>query len=163
MKSSPTVSPIRKVELGQFLDRNTMRLVREYPHPIDRVWSALTDPEQISVWWMPCSKLEACTGGKYVLVSPLGNQTFEGRIEQCDPPRLIDFSGVTRFQLFEHAGGCRLELTLKRWPIGWNPVSLAGFHMVGWTSSDSISRASVATNWIDSSTFGPRSIRRTNI
>jgi hypothetical protein len=79
---------------------------------------------------MPCSKLEARTGGKYVLVSPLGNRTYEGRIEECDPPRLIDFSGVTRFELFERDGGCRLKLILKRWPNGWNPVSLAGFH--GW-------------------------------
>lgn len=32
--------------------------------------------------------------------------------------------------MFEHEGGCRLVLTLNRWPNGWNPVSLAGFH--GW-------------------------------
>ena len=63
---------------------------------------------------MPCSKLEARTGGKYVLASPLGNATFEGRIVECDPPRLINFSGVTRFELFETDEGCRLELTLKR-------------------------------------------------
>ena len=123
-------SPIKKVELGQFIDRDTMRFVREYPHPIERVWSALTDPAQMAVWWMPCSMLEMRAGGKYVLHSPLGNAKFEGRIKECDPPRLIDFSGVTRFELSAHEGGCRLVLTLKRWPNGWNPVSLAGFH--GW-------------------------------
>jgi len=121
-------SPIKKVELGQFVDRHTMRFVREYPHPIERVWSALTDPAQMKIWWMPCSLLETHAGGRYVLESPLGNAKFEGRIKECEPPRLIDFSGVTRFELSPHEGGCRLVLTLKRWPMGWNPVSLAGFH-----------------------------------
>jgi len=121
-------NPLKKVELGQFIDRDTMRFVREYPHPIERVWAALTDPAQMKIWWMPCSLLEARAGGRYVLESPLGNARFEGRIKACDPPRLIDFSGVTRFELSEHDGGCRLVLTLKRWPNGWNPVSLAGFH-----------------------------------
>jgi len=121
-------SPIKKVELGQFVDRDTMRFVREYPYPIERVWSALTDPAQMKIWWMPCALLETRTGGKYVLLSPLGNTKFEGRLKECTPPRVIDFSGVTRFELSELESGCRLVLTLKRWPNGWNPVSLAGFH-----------------------------------
>ena len=79
---------------------------------------------------MPCSSLELRAGGKYVLNSSLGNAIFKGKIKECQPPRLIDFSGVTRFELFEHVGGCRMVLTLKRWPTGWNPVSIAGFH--GW-------------------------------
>jgi hypothetical protein len=45
---------------------------------------------------------------------PLGKATFEGRIVECDLSCLIDFSGVTRFELFETDEGCRLELTLKR-------------------------------------------------
>jgi hypothetical protein len=116
--------------LGEFVDRDTMRFVRDYPHPVQRVWDALVTPEQMSVWWMPCEMLEAREGGRYVLRSPIGNATFKGRIKEFRPPNLIDFSGVTRFELFEHEGGCRLVLTLKRWPNGWNPVSLAGFH--GW-------------------------------
>lgn len=123
-------SALNKLELGQFVDRDTMRFVRDYPHPIERVWAALTVPEQVSVWWMPCSSLELRAGGTYVLNSSLGNAIFKGKIKECQPPRLIDFSGVTRFELFEHEGGCRMVLTLKRWPTGWNPVSIAGFH--GW-------------------------------
>jgi len=121
---------LKKVELGQFIDRDTMRFVREYPHPVERVWAALTDPAQMSIWWMPCSRLEARAGGAYEMHSPLGNTSFKGRIHECEPPRMIDFSGVTRFELYANEGGCRVVLTLKRWPNGWNPVSLAGFH--GW-------------------------------
>lgn len=52
--------------LGEFVDRDTMRFVREYPHPVERVWAALVTPEQISVWWMVCETLEAREGGRYV-------------------------------------------------------------------------------------------------
>ena len=37
-------SALNKLELGQFVDRDTMRFVRDYPHPIERVWAALTVP-----------------------------------------------------------------------------------------------------------------------
>ena len=118
---------LNRVELGQFLDRETMQFVRVYAHPIERVWSALIDPVQISAWWIPCSTLEPREGGRYVFDSP-GGTVFKARIHEFQPPRVIDFSGVTRFELIPLEGGCRLILTIKRWPNGWSPTQLAGFH-----------------------------------
>jgi hypothetical protein len=120
---------ISRVELRQFVDRETMQFVRVYAHPIERVWSALIDPAQISAWWIPCSTLEPREGGRYVFDSP-GGTVFKGRIHEFNPPRVVDFSGVTRFELFplEGGGGCRMVLTIKRWPNGWSPTQLAGFH-----------------------------------
>jgi hypothetical protein len=46
VKSTPTVGPIRKVELGQFLDRNTMRFVRQYPHPLSAYGLRLPIPNK---------------------------------------------------------------------------------------------------------------------
>jgi uncharacterized protein YndB with AHSA1/START domain len=114
--------------LGQFVDRNTMRIVREFDHPPERVWSALSSAEQISIWWWPCTLLEAQAGGRYAF--EFDGKSFKGRLTEFDPPRTIDFSGVMRFELSEHRGGCRLALTLKRTPAGWSPMALAGFH--GW-------------------------------
>jgi outer membrane protein OmpA-like peptidoglycan-associated protein len=114
---------------GEFVDRDTMRFVRDYPHPTERVWAALIDAKQISVWWLDCKILEPRAGGRYEFDSG-GGTTIKGRITEFQAPRLIEFSGATRFELSECEAGCRLVLTLKRWPIGWNPVSLAGFH--GW-------------------------------
>lgn len=121
---------LRKIsQPGEFIDRDTMRFVREYPHPIERVWAALIDAKQITVWWLDCLSLEPCLNGRYEFDSG-GGTTIKGRITEFQPPRLIEFSRGTRFELSECETGCRLELTLKRWPLGWNPVSLAGFH--GW-------------------------------
>jgi hypothetical protein len=34
------------LSIGEFFDRNTLRLVRHFPHPRQRVWEALSDREQ---------------------------------------------------------------------------------------------------------------------
>ena len=39
--------------LGGFVDRRTMRFVRNYPHTPANVWAALTDPQQLTVWLWP--------------------------------------------------------------------------------------------------------------
>ncbi len=119
---------IDSVQLGQFVDRDTMRFERLYPHDVATVWAALTEPEQMSVWWLPCTLLEPQLGGRYAL--GWHHNAYEGRISEFEPGKVINFSGLTRFELSQAAGGCRVIVTLKRWPNGWNPVSLAGFH--GW-------------------------------
>lgn len=36
--------------LATFVDRYTMRHVRIYPHPVERLWEAITDDEQVGKW-----------------------------------------------------------------------------------------------------------------
>jgi uncharacterized protein YndB with AHSA1/START domain len=72
-------------ELATFIDRFTVQYVRVFPHPIERVWRALTDPAELSIWAMPAT-IELRVGGAY---------TFQGEewghILALDPPRLIKF------------------------------------------------------------------------
>jgi hypothetical protein len=116
------------LSIGEFIDRKTLRLVRHYSHPMQRVWAALTDREQVSIWYLPCTQLEARAGGAYTFGTD--GKTWRGVITDFDPPRLIDFGGGLRFELFETESGCRLVLTLKRPPSGWSPMALAGLN--GW-------------------------------
>ena len=51
--------------LGQFLDRYTMRYERFYPHPVERVWRALTSAEALDAWMMPITHVEARAGGPF--------------------------------------------------------------------------------------------------
>jgi hypothetical protein len=115
------------LSIGEFVDRDTLRLVRHFHHPMQRVWEALSDREQVSIWYLDCSLLEARLGGRYTFET--GGKTLRGVITDFDPPRLIDFGGL-RFELFETDGGCRLVITLKRQSFGWSPMSLAGLN--GW-------------------------------
>lgn len=120
-------SSMKQMELAEFVDRDTVRFVRNYPHPMAHVWAALTEPEQIRVWWVPFVLLETRAGGRYEIQTPSGN-AFSGTLTEFDPPRVINFNGLTRFELSERPGGCRMVVTLKRWPNGWSPLQLAGFH-----------------------------------
>ncbi|HKM99342.1 MAG TPA: OmpA family protein [Candidatus Binataceae bacterium] len=120
---------IRRLELGEFVDRDTMRFVREYPHPPERVWAALIDPGQLSEWLMTCTMLEPRVGGKYAFRAPGGSEMFGGRLSEFEALRVINFSGVWRFALSATEGGCRLSLEMKRSPEGWNPSWLAGNQM----------------------------------
>ena len=45
-------------DLATFIDRWTMEYVRFYPHPIERVWRAITDPAELARWFIPPTKWE---------------------------------------------------------------------------------------------------------
>ena len=71
--------------LATFIDRFTVQYVRVFPHPVERVWRALTEPAELGVWCMPAT-IDLRVGGAY---------TFQGEawgsILALDPPRLIRF------------------------------------------------------------------------
>ncbi len=115
------------LSLGGFVDRHTMRFVREYPHPPSLVWAALTDPAQLAVWLWPCKSFEARLGG--VAVFDPGRE-FSMRVTEFVPERLLNLGGRIRFELAQLGSGSRLTLELKRPDDGWSPMALAGFH--GW-------------------------------
>lgn len=115
------------LSLGGFVDSATFRFVRTYPHPVQRVWDALTDAKQLAVWLWPCTQFDARLGG--VGVFNPGKETVM-RITAFDPPRRLTLAERVRFTLDAEDGGCCLTLDLLRPDDGWSPMALAGFH--GW-------------------------------
>jgi uncharacterized protein YndB with AHSA1/START domain len=93
-------------ELATFDDRWTMRHVRVYPHPIERVWEAVSTAEHLDAWMMPKWEVERRVGGRYSCTFG-GNVASEGVIIEFDPPRVIDYDGM-RFELEPVAEGTRL-------------------------------------------------------
>ena len=141
--------------LATFVDRYTMRHVRVYPHPIDRVWEAITDDEQVGAWMGFPVTFDVREGGRCVWGSPDGPY-FETKIEQLEPKTLIEHVGANehptggymRFELTPHPDGCRFDFTQyfqpgQTWesypddlggdlPGGidtpWRPGFVGGFH-----------------------------------
>jgi uncharacterized protein YndB with AHSA1/START domain len=137
-------------KLARFLDRYTVEYVRIYPHPIERVWRAVTDASEISIWfWQGTSEAEL--GGAY-LFGP-EDSGFKGVITAFEPPRLVRYAGPTRggkesyFQceLTRVDGGTQLVFTQSIPPGGpkpdwprdppgtpddtpWWPGTLSGWH-----------------------------------
>ena len=91
--------PVADGIVEQALDGSTqIRFLRRLPHPIDRVWEALTDPAQLRRWWGD-SDLELTEGGRFTLrwrnTDADGNAaTLEGAISKLDPPRFLEISAT---------------------------------------------------------------------
>lgn len=72
--------------------RATLRFVRHLAYPQERVWAALTDPGQISSWFMP-GTIEPRAGGRLELESGEDGGTV-GEILQWEPPRLLAYTWI---------------------------------------------------------------------
>jgi uncharacterized protein YndB with AHSA1/START domain len=141
--------------LATFIDRHTMRYDRAYPHPIERVWDAVSTSEHLDVWLLPESRVEPRLGGRCAFGwgGPADDPVATtGEVTVFDPPSTIEFSfedgSTMRFDLARDAGGTKLSFTLhfrlpgekvEEWPGGdlpagpdtpWRPGFLAGFHQM---------------------------------
>jgi uncharacterized protein YndB with AHSA1/START domain len=92
--------------------------------PRERVWRALTDPEQIEQWFAPGTRFQSSGSGAgaklYVEDPETGSEMFVQILEIVDPPaRLVMRSQpeppetpfITSYTLDEENGGTRLTLT----------------------------------------------------
>ena len=138
--------------LGRFIDRYTIEYVRIYPHPIERVWRAICDPVQMSIWFAPIT-FEPRLGGAYCALWE-EHSMFKGVITAFEPPRLLRFGGphpgadaLWQYELEPIDAGTRLTFlqrippghgALERWPLDppesppdspWRPRTLSGWHL----------------------------------
>lgn len=134
--------------LARFIDHWTIEFVRTYPHPLERVWSAVTDPAEVAVWFIPPSVWDPKPGGAYRF-----HEGFSGVVQAVEPPKLIRFgpepgggpwpgpASFFQFELAPVAGGTRLRYLQHADPDApdpderreglaspGRPGSLAGWH-----------------------------------
>jgi uncharacterized protein YndB with AHSA1/START domain len=79
-----------EAEPARFIDHYTIEFVRTYPHPIERVWKAVTDPAEVAIWFIPPTVWDLRLGGAYRFHS----DAFAGPIQVFEPPRRIRFAGA---------------------------------------------------------------------
>jgi uncharacterized protein YndB with AHSA1/START domain len=120
--------------------RPTVRVEREYPHPIERVWQAVTTPEHLRQWFPSPVELDLRPGGEMRFPAFDGDQGAAGTIEVVEAPRRLTFTwGADRltFDLASHGGGTRFTLThtfddrfgAPSFATGWE-LCLAGLRRV---------------------------------
>ena len=94
------------------------RYERELPDPIERVWLAITDADEIASWTGGRPEIDLHPGGRYV--SHHGNgMTVVDRVERVEPPRVFEHtfwlevnpSPLVTWELSPSGTGCRLTLT----------------------------------------------------
>jgi uncharacterized protein YndB with AHSA1/START domain len=117
-----------------------LRFERHLPHPIERVWAAITEPEQL-VTWLGEATIDLRLGGRVQLrwLNTDGhgnpaNVVMNATITLVDPPRLLEYTGdahgTLRFELKAEASGCVLIFS-NTLPASHTRLreSLAGWHV----------------------------------
>jgi uncharacterized protein YndB with AHSA1/START domain len=101
----------------QFLSldgRPAVRVEREYPHPIDKVWRAVTTPEHLGQWFPSPVELDLEPGGAIRFRAFDDSPSASGTVEAVDAPRRLAFSwGDDRlaFELTPNGAGTTFVLT----------------------------------------------------
>jgi uncharacterized protein YndB with AHSA1/START domain len=99
-------------------DGYQLRFERQLPHPVEKVWAALTNPAQRAQWLAP-GEIELTLGGQVSLAFTDGDGVIDGRVTAIAPPRLLEFTwtdqdndfGFVRWELIANDGDTRLVLT----------------------------------------------------
>ncbi len=115
-------------------DGERVHLRRHFPHPLERVWAALTDPEQIKVWLMDLDILELEVGGAIRFEADCMGPT--GEILVLDPPSVFEYTwtghdpplSIVRFELESTENGTMLDVSHIRLPTRSSAVE----HAAGW-------------------------------
>jgi uncharacterized protein YndB with AHSA1/START domain len=84
--------------------RPAVRFVRRYPHPVERVWAAVSEPEGLRHWFPSSVSLEPRAGGRIAFRDdPNLPAETSGTVLAYDPPRRLAFTW----------GGDELHLTVE--------------------------------------------------
>jgi uncharacterized protein YndB with AHSA1/START domain len=94
------------------------RYERDLPDPIERVWQAITDPDEIAAWTGNRPVIDLRPGGQFVTHHGEG-MTVVDRVERVEPPHLFQHtfwhdlnpSALVTWELSSGAPGCHLRLT----------------------------------------------------
>ena len=119
-----------RAELARFLDCTTVRFVRVFPHPVERVWRAITDPAEMAGWFM-AGRIELKPGGAWRIGTE--SASCEGVITALERLRLVRFEGripgggpgYCQYELEPVDGGTRMTFT-QSCPEG--ETDLGGWH-----------------------------------
>ena len=118
--------------------KQVIRFERRLDHPVERVWRALTDPDELAAW-LALAELELVEGGRVVLTwqntDTEGNTAVaRGTVSALDPPRLLeldtDIHGRLRWELEPNGDGTALTFTaVAELPEEFETKVRAGWHI----------------------------------
>ena len=119
-------------------DHQVIRFERRLGHPVERVWRALTEPDEIAAW-LALAELELHEGGRVVLrwqnTGEEGNTAVaRGTVSALDPPRLVEFDtdihGRLRWELEPDGDATLLTFTAEaQLPEEYELEVLSGWHI----------------------------------
>lgn len=94
--------------------KKSIKVEKEFPHPIEKVWRAITDPKALANWFVP-GTFEARVGTSYHFENEFTK--VKGRVLQVEAPILLVYTWLkndtniettVHWQLEEYTEGTRL-------------------------------------------------------
>jgi uncharacterized protein YndB with AHSA1/START domain len=156
-------------------DRWRLTFVRPLPHPPERVWRAVTEPEHLTAWFPADIEGERAAGARLRFVFREHEGPDQpGELLTYEPPKLLEFTwGAEHFRLALEPDGAGTVLTFvntfdelgkaARDAAGWHTcLDLLACHLAGeappWEQRerwDQIHPGYVAAFGPDAATIGP--------
>ncbi|MDQ1486594.1 MAG: hypothetical protein QOJ62_2287 [Actinomycetota bacterium] len=105
------------MDLGTYIEyrgRPAVRFQRAYPRPAERVWTAITEPDELAHWFPSNVTIEPRAGGTVEFSGDPNMPATTGRVLIFEPPHRLAFSwggDELHFQI-EPTGDDSCELTL---------------------------------------------------
>lgn len=105
-----------------------------------RLWTLLTQPEELVRWWPDVAELEPREGGRVRMVFEANSSVVNGRVTRFDPPTGLGFTWEreqspgaptqVEFTVSDLGGGrCRVEVVHSGWEAA---PELRPIHDAGW-------------------------------
>jgi uncharacterized protein YndB with AHSA1/START domain len=108
-----------------------LRFARRLPHPPEKVWRALTEPEHLAAWFPDTIVVDEWAPGA-ALRFEHPDITFDGEVLAVDEPSLLEFrwaTDVLRFELEPDGDGTLLVLLDTLEELGKAARDGAGWHV----------------------------------
>ena len=100
-------------------DRPVVRFERTFPHPVEAVWDAVTDPSRLAQWFPTTVEFEALAPGTPIRFefTRLELPSMSGKVRVVDPPHKLVFTWgedelAFELQSRDAGAGCRLRFTV---------------------------------------------------
>ena len=112
--------------------RPAVRFERTYPHPVDRVWRAVSDPAELPRWFPSRVEYEPRVGSTMRFSGDPHAEDVVGTLLAWDPPHRLAFTwgdDEVHLALEEVDGGCRLVLVNVLADPQAAAMNAAGWHV----------------------------------
>ena len=108
--------------------------VRDLRHPPEKVWAALTEPDQLAQWAPFLASRGLGTPGDTTLSTVNGDETFDqpATVLRAERPTLLEYTwgdGLLRWELTPSGSGTRLTLRHRVEKPDLAPMMAAGWHL----------------------------------
>jgi uncharacterized protein YndB with AHSA1/START domain len=126
--------PLAEAGYGATDDRWTLVFVRDLRHPPEKVWAALTEPEQLRAW-SPCTadrNLGSIGPATLTMIDSETSVSMPSMVSQAEPPTLLEYTwgpDALRFELAALDSGTRLTLRHTMKDRDALPKVAAGWHL----------------------------------